>query len=83
MDIDKGILVNLILAIHMILMGIALMRLFKLKNATGGLVIISIFIMMIPIVGPSGLITYYNRLYIKKQKETNKTSSRPRRHKNH
>lgn len=68
MDIDKEIIVNLVLGIHMVLIGIALFRLFRLKSATGGLVIISLLVMMIPILGPSGLIAYYNKLYEKEMK---------------
>lgn len=71
MDIDKGIIVNIALIIHMALTGIALIRLFKLKNATGGLVITSLLVLMIPILGPSGLIVYLNNL-LKKQEEKKK-----------
>lgn len=75
MDIDKGILVNLVLGIHMILMGLALIRLFRLKSSTVGLVIISLIVMMIPVLGPSALIAYYSRLYDRKQKEIAKPNS--------
>lgn len=72
MDLDKGTLVNIVILIHMALTGMALMKLFRLKNATGGLVILSILIMMIPILGPSALIAYYNKLYTKQEKEAKK-----------
>ncbi len=75
MDIDKSILVNIVLLIHMALTGLALVRLFRLKNATVGLVVISILTMMIPILGPSALIVYLNKKYEKQQKEeTNKNA---------
>lgn len=73
MDIDKEIIVNIALVIHMALTGIALIRLFKLKNATGGLVILSILSLMIPILGPSGLIVYLNTLLKKQDKEKKNT----------
>lgn len=71
MNIDKGILVNIALLIHLALTGLALMKLFRLKNATGGLVIISVFVMIIPILGPSGLIIYLDKLQKKEAKKTN------------
>lgn len=75
MDIDKSILVNIVLLIHMALTGLALVRLFRLKNATVGLVVISILTMMIPILGPSALIVYLNKKHEKQQKEeTNKNA---------
>lgn len=73
MDIDKEIIVNIALVIHMALTGIALIRLFKVKNATGGLVILSLLSMMIPVLGPSALIVYLNNL-IKKQEHEKKNT---------
>lgn len=77
MDLDKTTLVNIVLLIHMALTGMALLRLFKLKNATGGLVIISLLAMMIPILGPSGLIVYLNKKYEQQQKEEAKKNAKP------
>ena len=68
MDIDKGILVNIVLLIHMALTGIMLFRLFKLKNATGGQLILTFLALTIPIIGPSALIAYYNKLSKKQEK---------------
>lgn len=76
MDIDKTTLVNIVLLIHMALTGIALLRLFRLKNATVGLVVTSMLAMMIPILGPSGLIVYLNKRYEKQQKEDVKKNAR-------
>lgn len=70
MDLDKATLVNIVLLIHMALTGLALLRLFRLKNVTVGLVVTSLLIMAIPIIGPSGLIIYFNKKY---EKENSKT----------
>lgn len=67
MDIDKGLLVNIVLLIHMALTGIMLFRLFKLKNATGGQLILTFIALTIPVIGPSALIAYYNNLSKKQQ----------------
>jgi len=73
MDINKGLLVNIVLLIHMALTGIMLFRLFKLKNATGGQLILTFIALTIPVIGPSALIAYYNNQAKKKQvAETNK-----------
>ncbi|MGN0004136.1 MAG: hypothetical protein ACI35V_11955 [Sphingobacterium composti] len=64
---DKALLVNIVLLIHMALTGIMLFRLFKLKNATGGQLILTFVALTIPILGPSALIAYYNK-ETKKQK---------------
>ncbi|MCA5006648.1 hypothetical protein [Sphingobacterium bovistauri] len=60
MNIDKALLVNIVLLIHMALTGIMLFRLFKLKNATGGQLVLTFLGLMIPVIGPSALIVYYN-----------------------
>lgn len=73
---DKVILVQIVLSIHFILMGIMLFRLFKLKNAKGVHVILTLIIAIIPVVGPSGLIVYFNRLL----KEESKNASKPQYH---
>lgn len=86
MDIDKEIIVNIILVIHMALTGLALLKLFRLKHATGGLVILSLLSLVVPILGPSGLIVYLNMRYKKQQKEEkrsiNKTSATKSKSKN-
>lgn len=71
MNIDKGILVNIVLLIHMTLTGIMLFRLFKLKNTTGGQLILTFVALTIPILGPSALIVYYNNLTKKQLKTPN------------
>lgn len=68
MDLEKTTIINIVLFIHLALTGLALMRLFRLKNATGGLVITSLIVLMIPILGPSGLIIYLDKKYKKQQK---------------
>ncbi|MCY4781163.1 hypothetical protein ORI89_15990 [Sphingobacterium sp. UT-1RO-CII-1] len=70
---DKVILVQIVLSIHFILMGIMLFRLFKLKSATGGQVILALIIAIIPVIGPSGLIVYFNRL-LKEEAKTAKAA---------
>ena len=65
---DKALLVNIALLIHMALTGIMLFRLFKLKNATGGQLFMTLLGLMIPILGPSVLIVYYNKQLEKKEK---------------
>lgn len=64
---DKGLLVNIVLLIHMALTGIMLFRLFKIKNATGGQLILTFIALTIPVIGPSALIAYYNNLAKKQQ----------------
>lgn len=61
MQLDKATLVNIVLLIHMALTGIMLFRLFKLKNATGGQLIITFLALMVPVLGPSVMIWFYNR----------------------
>lgn len=73
MDIDKGILVNIVLLIHMALTGIMLFRLFKLKNATGGQLILTFIALTIPVIGPSALIAYYNKEAKKQENNQIKT----------
>lgn len=65
---DKVILLQIALSIHFILMGIMLFRLFKLKNAKGGHVIIALVLAIFPILGPFGLILYFNSLIKKEEK---------------
>jgi len=65
MDASKLALVQLVTIIHFVLMAIALFRLFRLKDVTGGFVILSILGMCVPILGPFGLILIVN----KKKKE--------------
>lgn len=72
---DKVILVQIVLSIHFILMGIMLFRLFKLKSATGGQVILALVIAIIPVIGPSGLIVYFNRL-LKEEAKASKTPNK-------
>ena len=62
MEIDKGLLVNIVLLIHLALTGIMLFRLFKTKNATGGQLILTFVALTVPVIGPSTLIVYYNNL---------------------
>lgn len=70
---DKALLVNIVLLIHMALTGIMLFRLFKLKNATGGQLILTFIALTIPVIGPSALIAYYNSQAKKQQvAESNK-----------
>lgn len=69
MELDKATLVNIALMIHMALTGMMLFKLFKLKNATGGQLIISFIALVVPIIGPSALVYYYDNLLKKKQKE--------------
>lgn len=57
----------------MALTGIMLFRLFKLKNATGGQLILTFIALTIPVIGPSALIAYYNNQAKKQQvAESNK-----------
>lgn len=74
MDIDKSILVNIVLLIHMALTGIMLIRLFKLKNATVGQLIMTFIGLMIPVLGPSALILYFTHQVKKKDQEQNRPS---------
>lgn len=69
---DKAVLVNIVLVIHMALTGIMLFRLFKLKNATGGQLILTFIGLMVPVIGPSALILYYDKLLKKKKAEEEK-----------
>lgn len=69
---DKAILVNIVLLIHMALTGIMLFRLFKFKSVTGGQLILTFVALIIPVLGPSGLIYYYNHLAKKQQAEAEK-----------
>lgn len=66
MDLDKALLVNIALVIHMALTGLAMIQLFRLKNTTVGVVIITFLALMIPIIGPSALILYLKNLNKKK-----------------
>lgn len=66
---DKALLVNIALLIHMALTGIMLFRLFKLKNVQGGELILTFLGLMIPIIGPSALITYYTKKLNKQSKQ--------------
>ena len=75
MDIDKKILVNIVLFIHMALTGIMLFRLFRLKNATGGQLILTFIALTIPVIGPSALIAYYNHQAKKLEKNSNITGT--------
>lgn len=74
MDAGKLALVQLVTMIHFALMAIALFRLFRLKDVTGGFVILSILGLCIPILGPFGLILIVN----KKKKETDLEDSKKR-----
>lgn len=74
MDIDKSLLVNIVLLIHMALTGIMLIRLFKLKNATVGQLILTFIGLMIPVLGPSALILYFTHKVKKKDQEQNRPS---------
>ncbi len=69
MNLDKALLVNIALMIHMALTGIMLFKLFKLKNATGGQLILSFIALIVPILGPSALVYYYDLQLKKKEKE--------------
>lgn len=74
MQIDKATLVNIVLLIHMALTGIMLFRLFKLKNATGGQLILTFIALTVPVLGPSVMIWFYNKQLEKssKKKDTRK-----------
>ncbi|AIM35733.1 hypothetical protein KO02_02840 [Sphingobacterium sp. ML3W] len=74
MDASKLALVQLVTMIHFALMGIALFRLFRLKDVTGGFVMLSILGMCVPILGPFGLILVVN----KKKKEVDKEAAQKR-----
>lgn len=69
MEFDKASLVNIVLLIHMALIGIALFRLFKLKTTTGGQLIITLLVLMIPVIGPSIMIWFYNKQLEKASKQ--------------
>ena len=75
MEFDKAILVNIVLAIHMALTGIMLFRLFKLKSATGGQLIMTFLVLMVPVIGPSVMIWYYNRELEKASKKPHHSKS--------
>ena len=81
MEIDKALLVNIVLLIHMALTGIMLFRLFKLKNATDTQLILTFLALAIPVIGPSALIVYYNSQAKKivKEERNKKTSLHPHR----
>lgn len=70
---DNALLVNIVLLIHMVLTGMMLFRLFKLKNATGGQLIITFIALTIPIIGPSALLAYYNKEAKKQNNNQTKT----------
>lgn len=70
MQIDKTTLVNIVLLIHMALTGIMLFRLFKLKNATGGQLILTFLALTVPVLGPSVMIWFYNKQLEKATKKT-------------
>lgn len=74
MDASKLALVQLVTIIHFVLMAIALFRLFRLKDVTGGFVILSILGMCVPILGPFGLILIVN----KKKKEIDLADAKKR-----
>lgn len=74
MDASKLALVQFVTIIHFALMAIALFRLFRLKDVTGGFVILSILGLCIPILGPFGLILIVN----KKKKEVDLEESKKR-----
>ncbi|UZJ64783.1 hypothetical protein OKW96_00075 [Sphingobacterium sp. KU25419] len=61
MDAGRLALVQLVTIIHFALMAIALFRLFRLKDVTGGFVILSILGLCVPILGPFGLILMVNK----------------------
>ncbi|UIR55362.1 hypothetical protein LZQ00_13940 [Sphingobacterium sp. SRCM116780] len=75
MDSGKFALVQLVTVIHFALMAIALFRLFRLKNVTGGFVILSILGLCIPILGPFGLIFILNKK--KKEEDLEEQKKRP------
>lgn len=70
MEFDKATLVNIVLVIHMALTGIMLFRLFKLKSATGGQLIITFLALVIPVLGPSTMIWLFNKELEKASKQT-------------
>lgn len=74
MDASKLALVQFVTVIHFALMAIALFRLFRLKDVTGGFVILSILGMCVPILGPFGLILIVN----KKKKESDQEDAKKR-----
>mgnify|MGYP000861060865 CR=1 FL=1 len=78
MDIDKSILVNIVLLIHMALTGIMLFRLFKLKNATVGELIMTFVGLMVPVLGPSALIIYFTYQIKKKEQDEHTPTSKKR-----
>jgi hypothetical protein len=54
----------------MALTGIMLFRLFKLKNATGGQLILTFLALTVPVLGPSVMIWFYNKQLEKAAKNT-------------
>lgn len=76
MELSKATLVNIVLLIHMALTGIVLFRLFKLKSATGGQLIITFLALMIPVLGPSLMIWVYNKQLEKASKQINNSNPR-------
>lgn len=74
MDAGRLALVQLVTIIHFALMAIALFRLFRLKDVTGGFVILSILGLCVPILGPFALILIVN----KKKKEADLEESKKR-----
>lgn len=74
MDAGRLALVQLVTIIHFALMAIALFRLFRLKDVTGGFVILSILGLCVPILGPFGLILMVN----KKKKEADLEEAKKR-----
>lgn len=84
MELDRATLVNIILLIHMTLTGIMLFHLFKLKNTTGGQLITTFLALMIPVLGPSVMIWFYERklkaITKTEQKLQPKNKSKKRKH---
>ncbi|MEN5234895.1 hypothetical protein [Sphingobacterium faecium] len=74
MDAGRLALVQLVTIIHFALMAIALFRLFRLKDVTGGFVVLSILGLCVPILGPFGLILMVN----KKKKEADLEEAKKR-----
>lgn len=79
---DNTIIFNIALVIHMALTGLALTQLFKLKNTTGGVIIITFIALMIPILGPSGLIVYFKYLRKNRDKQNQQRAAQPQKRKN-
>lgn len=75
MELGKLAMVQFATVIHFALTAIALFRLFKLKNVTGGFVILSILGLCVPILGPFALILIINKKKKEEEQEMKKKNT--------